>query len=196
MPQRNYDSGGGEYLRHSTRKPYQTGRKSSCRIFSSIVGRAKINKIYNLPPALSKNKNYFRHTKPTNMNLSFLTTRVKSFRCATSGIIQATKTEINLRIHFAAVILVTAAGLALGLSQQEWITILLLFALIISLELINTSFEKLCDVIEPEYNNSVRLIKDIAAGAVLWASVIAVIAGIIIFAPKLLIILKQADHFI
>lgn len=124
------------------------------------------------------------------MNLSFLSMRVKSFRCAISGIMQATKTELNLRIHFAAVTAVTAAGLFLGLSQQEWIAILLLFALIISLELINTSFEKLCDVIDPAYNNSVRKIKDIAAGAVLWSTVIAVIAGIIIFAPKLLIIFK------
>ena len=122
------------------------------------------------------------------MNLSFLSMRIKSFRCATSGIIQATKTELNLRIHFAAVTAVTAAGFILGLSQQEWIAILFLFALVISLELINTSFEKLCDVIDPEYNNSVKKIKDIAAGAVLWSSVIAVIAGIIIFAPKLLVI--------
>lgn len=159
-------------------------------LYSLIVGSAAITKFYGLPPALSENKNYFRHTKPSNMNLSFLPKLVKSIRCATSGIFQATKTELNLRIHFAAVPVVTATGLILGLSQQEWIAILFLFALVISVELLNTSFEKLCDVIDPEYNNSIRQIKDIAAGAVLWSSVIAIIAGILIFAPKLLIILK------
>ena len=57
--------------------------------------------------------------------------------------------------------------------------------LVISLEVLNTAIEKLVDVVSPGYAKEAGLVKDIAAGAVLVAAIAAVIAGGIIFIPKL-----------
>ena len=74
----------------------------------------------------------------------------------------------------------------LDISSFEWLIILLLFALVISLELINTAIERLSDVVQPEIDNRIGIIKDISAAAVLWTSLMALIAGILIFIPKIL----------
>jgi len=61
----------------------------------------------------------------------------------------------------------------------------LCFGLVIGMELINTSIEKLVDLVSPEYHPLAEKVKDIAAGAVLFDSIIAAIIGLIIFVPKI-----------
>lgn len=124
------------------------------------------------------------------MSSGFFHKLVKSFGFAFSGLIQAVKSEPNLKIHFTAVAVVTIAGFVFKISMLEWLIVLLIFALIISLELLNTAVENLCDLIDPQYNPKIKKIKDISAGAVLFSSIIALIAGIIIFAPKIIFLLK------
>ena len=109
----------------------------------------------------------------------------RSFGYAFEGIRTGILKERNMKIHCLAVILVTAAGTFLGLSAVEWCICLLLFALVISLELVNTAVEAVVDLVTEERKPPAKIAKDTAAGAVLFASLAAVIIGCIIFIPYL-----------
>ena len=108
-----------------------------------------------------------------------------SFKYAFQGIEEAWKTEQNLKIHFMIMALVIIAGLIFKISLIEWMVCLLLFAIVISLELINTAIETTVDIAMPEINEKAKYAKDIAAGAVLFSAMISVIIGLIIFVPKI-----------
>jgi diacylglycerol kinase (ATP) len=109
---------------------------------------------------------------------------LNAFVQAIKGIGFAVKSERNLRFHFIAVGSVVLLGFITNISGVEWVLILTLFGLVISMEMINTAIEKLCDVVQPEKDDRIRMIKDISAGAVLWTSLISLIAGLLIFIPK------------
>ena len=106
------------------------------------------------------------------------------FGPALEGLRISLRTERNVKLHFLAVACAVVLGFLLNISSLEWLTILLFFGLVISMELINTAIEKLSDVVQPEKDDRIRVIKDTSAAAVLWASIMALIAGIIIFIPK------------
>lgn len=108
-----------------------------------------------------------------------------SFKYAFEGVTEAWKTEQNLKIHFVIMALVIVAGFIFKISLIEWIVCLLLFAIVISLELINTAIETTVDIAMPEINEKAKYAKDIAAGAVLFSAIISVIVGLIIFSPKI-----------
>ncbi len=108
-----------------------------------------------------------------------------SFKYAFEGVTEAWKTEQNLKIHFVIMALVIVAGFIFKISLIEWIVCLLLFAIVISLELINTAIETTVDIAMPEINEKAKYAKDIAAGAVLFSAIISVIVGLIIFLPKI-----------
>lgn len=111
---------------------------------------------------------------------------LRSFINAFRGIGLLFAKERNAQIHLLALVLVSILGVVLHISMNEWLILLLLFALIISLEAVNSALERQCDLIQPEQDPFVRDIKDLAAGAVLWSAIIAVIAGGIIFVPKII----------
>lgn len=108
-----------------------------------------------------------------------------SFKYAFEGIYEAWKTEQNLKIHFIVMIFVIIAGFLFNITATEWLVCLLLFALVISLELVNTAIETTVDIAMPEINKKAKYAKDIAAGSVLFSAFISVIAGLIIFLPKI-----------
>jgi len=110
---------------------------------------------------------------------------IKSVSYALNGLKIAFK-EKHLKIHLAAVILVTIAGFYFHITQTEWLICLLLFALIVSLEIINTAIEHLVNLVSPQQNPLAGKIKDLAAGAVLVASIFAFIAGSLIFGKYIL----------
>lgn len=91
--------------------------------------------------------------------------------------------ERHAIIHLVITCLVIIAGLWLNISTTDWLFILVAIALVITTEALNTSVEKLCDVVHPAENKHIGFVKDIAAGAVLFAAIIAVIMGLIIFIP-------------
>ena len=119
-------------------------------------------------------------------SLPFKNNLLKSFRAAFRGIILVIKNERNIRIHFSIAILVIVAGVLFEISSIKWMVVLLLFAVVISTEMFNSAIEKLSDLVEPEVNKTIRDLKDIAAGAVLWAAMVSVIVGLIIFVPEIL----------
>lgn len=113
----------------------------------------------------------------------------KSFYHALEGIRVNLLKERNLVIHFCFVIAVVTCGLIFSISKTEWIICLLLFGLVISSELMNTAIETAIDICMPEINPKAKLAKDTAAGAVLAIAVIAAIIGLIIFIPKLFVLI-------
>lgn len=114
---------------------------------------------------------------------------LKSFKHAIDGIISAIHEEKNLKIQFIAMIAIIMTGLIVGLTLMEWIICIMLFGLVISAEMINTSFEKTLDYINEDYDEKIRFIKDCSAGAVLVIAIASAIIGLIIFIPKLAAVL-------
>jgi diacylglycerol kinase len=113
----------------------------------------------------------------------------KMFTTAFSGIKYFFKTERNGKIQAGVSLITIISGLYLKLDAVEWIVIVLCIGSVLALEMINTALEHLCNMIHKDYHPSIKIIKDIAAGAVLTFSVISVVAGLIIFLPKLFVLL-------
>ena len=106
---------------------------------------------------------------------------IRSFRCAFSGIGWALRTQRNLRVHTAATLTVVSLGLVVNLSAMKWCAVLGCIALVWVAELLNTALEVLCDRVSREQDESIRRIKDVAAGAVLIAAIISVIVAAMVF---------------
>lgn len=113
-------------------------------------------------------------------------TLYESFGYAFEGIWTGIFKERNMKIHCLAIICVTVAGTFFHISAVEWCVCLLLFAMVASLELVNTAVEAVVDLVTEERKPLAKIAKDTAAGAVLFSAVISVIIGCIIFIPYLL----------
>lgn len=109
----------------------------------------------------------------------------KSLGYAISGIINSIKKERNIKIHILFMIFVIVCGFVVNLSLTEWLVCILLFALVISLELVNTALEAVVDLCSPNYHELAKYAKDVAAGAVLVSAIASIAIGLIIFLPKL-----------
>jgi diacylglycerol kinase len=112
--------------------------------------------------------------------------RLKSFVYAFNGLLYMFKYEHNARIHLFAAICVIIAGIFFKINAIEWIAVAFACGLVIVTELINSSIEQLADLISTEENQKIKTGKDLAAAAVLFAAIIAVIVGLIIFVPYIL----------
>jgi diacylglycerol kinase (ATP) len=105
-----------------------------------------------------------------------------SFNYAFEGIIHVLRTQRNLRIHFAIAIAVIAAAAALDVERIELIALLLAIAFVLVAEMVNSAIEGAIDVSTTSFDPNAKLAKDIAAGAVLIASVTAIAVGYLVFA--------------
>ncbi len=114
----------------------------------------------------------------------------KSFGYAFEGIFAGIRGERNMKIHCFAAVCVVVAGVLFHISVTEWCICLVLFGLILSLELVNTAVEAVVDLVTEDKKPLAKLAKDTAAGAVLIAAVMAAMAGLLIFVPKLVSFLK------
>ena len=114
-----------------------------------------------------------------------------SFGYAFEGIRTGIRNERNMKIHCVAIILVTLAGTLFQITATQWCICLLLFALVASLELVNTAIEAVVDLVTEEKKPLAKIAKDTAAGAVLFAAIISVIIGCIIFLPYVLELLEK-----
>jgi diacylglycerol kinase (ATP) len=110
---------------------------------------------------------------------------INSIGFAINGWRSALQGQPNLQVHLAITVLVVIAGIILNVSTTDWSILLLCIGLVISAELFNTAIEKLVDIVSPERSEKAGKIKDISAAAVLTASVIALIIGLITFGKYL-----------
>jgi diacylglycerol kinase len=113
--------------------------------------------------------------------MSYLKKRNQAFKYAFSGLVASLKTEAHMRLHAVAAISATILALYFDISKTEWLAIILCISAVMVTELINTALERICDLVQPDYNASIKYIKDICAAAVLLSSLAALIIGILIF---------------
>lgn len=106
-----------------------------------------------------------------------------SFNYASRGISYAWKTEQNFRTEVIIAILVIIMMLVFPLRPIQQVLLGLLIIWVLSLELINTVFERLADIIKPKAHPYIKITKDLMAGAVLISAAGAAVIGIIIFYP-------------
>jgi diacylglycerol kinase (ATP) len=114
-----------------------------------------------------------------------LKARIGSFGYALRGLTFMLKTQHNAWIHLVITALVIGAGVWLRLSDHDWRWIILAIGFVWVAEIVNTAFEHLCNVVQPEFHVSVKAAKDIAAGAVLVAAIAAALIGVLVFLPYL-----------
>ena len=112
--------------------------------------------------------------------------RIRSFKYAFEGILFVIKSQYNAWIHLFFTVFVLALGFYCNLSKQDWIFIIISIAIVWIAEILNTAFELLCDITQPDFHPIVKKAKDVAAGAVLISAISAVIIGILVFKQYLL----------
>lgn len=117
---------------------------------------------------------------------TFLSGRLKSVTFAVKGAIKLIATEHSIMVQFSLAILMSIAGFYFNITKTEWLFQIVSIGLVMSIEGLNTAVEKVADFIHPDYHERIGFIKDISAGAVLFAAVTAIIIGLIIYTPKFL----------
>jgi diacylglycerol kinase len=120
--------------------------------------------------------------KPT----PFIKNRLKGFVYAVKGALILLKKEESIQVQLFIALLVIVAGFYFDITATEWMFQLLAIGLVLSIEGLNTAVEEIANFVHPDYHNKIGLIKDIAAGAVFFAAVIAVAIAVIIYTPYVL----------
>lgn len=119
-----------------------------------------------------------------------MTRILKGFIYAFAGLKSFFTTEQNGRLQAVIAIVVVLLGLLAGITISDWMWVGLCIVLVLSLEMVNSSIEKICNLISREYHPEIKIIKDISAGAVLLASIFSFIIGCVIFYPYIIDLLS------
>ncbi len=109
---------------------------------------------------------------------------IASFDFALKGMVYAIRTERNMRIHMVIAIMVIITSLFLNLTRMELIAVMFAVALVLITELLNTVIELMVNLITEEHHPLAKIIKDMSAGIVLFASICATVVGYLIFVRK------------
>jgi diacylglycerol kinase (ATP) len=109
----------------------------------------------------------------------------KSFRYALEGIDYALNSDQNLVIHFIIAFLVIIASVVLGISAFEMAILGVTILLVITTEMLNTSIEKVVDLVTKEHRTEAKIAKDVASGMVFITALGSVVVGILIFFPHI-----------
>ena len=117
---------------------------------------------------------------------SFFTGRLKSIGFAFRGAIKLITTEHSVMVQSSVAVIMIIAGFYFEIDRYEWMMQILAFGLVLGIESMNTAVEKIADFIHPEFHDRIGFIKDIAAGAVMFAALAAVAVGLLIYVPKFL----------
>ena len=115
---------------------------------------------------------------------------IKSFRNSLRGFRVLLRNEYNLYIQIGFGLLATLLGFIFAISPVEWAIQSTVIGLVIFSELVNTAIEKIMDFLQPEYDERVRDIKDLASGSVLFMVLISIATGLFIYVPEILPLLS------
>ena len=110
---------------------------------------------------------------------------------ALRGIKHFLSRDRNAKIQILMGLTAIVLGFTVSLSSFQWMLVLFCIGLVISLEMINSAIERYCDLVTTDFHPGIRIIKDVAAGAVLVASLMSLVIGLIIFIPGLVKFLNQ-----
>jgi diacylglycerol kinase len=117
-------------------------------------------------------------------------TTVKSFKYAFQGLHTALKNEPNFRVHIVIAILTLTAGCLLGLTSIEWLFLTFTIFYVLTFELLNTVLEAMVDLVSPEITPSAKIAKDVSAACVLLGAFMAIVVGVTLFLPKIILLFK------
>jgi len=110
----------------------------------------------------------------------------RSIRHAFRGLIYAFQSEKNFQNEIVIAILVVIAMIYFPTSRLENVALIVMIMAVLIMELVNTIFERVVDILKPRIHPYARLIKDLMAASVLITAFVSVVIGIIIFYPYLL----------
>ncbi len=114
-----------------------------------------------------------------------------TFKNARKGLRLVLKSEINIRVHFCAALLILILAALLGFSTTKICVLLLTISAVICAEMVNSAIEFSLDaVFHNKYSKLVGMAKDISAGAVMFTTFVAIAIGILLFIPAILNIFK------
>ncbi|MCS4300793.1 diacylglycerol kinase family protein [Chryseobacterium sp. BIGb0232] len=105
----------------------------------------------------------------------------KSFLNAFRGVFMMIKTERNFQIELVAFFINLFLIFYLKLTFTDAALVLMASATVLSAEIFNTAIEKLCDIIQPDFDKRIGFIKDIAAGAVILVAIASAIIGVLVY---------------
>ncbi|WP_317191382.1 diacylglycerol kinase family protein [Hymenobacter guriensis] len=115
---------------------------------------------------------------------AILRQRAASFGYAFRGVAAALRTEVHLRLHAAATLVVLGLGWYFKITPGEWAAVALSVGAVWCAELMNTAIEAVVNLVSPEYHPLAGRAKDVAAGAVLVMALAALTVGLLVFAPR------------
>lgn len=130
---------------------------------------------------LKKKKKKFNRGKKFGIKKQII-----NFKYCFDGVLYALTNEQSMISHFFIAIITIVLGFVVKLSKIEWFFVILLIALVIAIEFINTSIEAVCDMVMPDIHPLAKIAKDTSSAAVLVVSLAALIIGLIIYVPKFL----------
>ena len=117
---------------------------------------------------------------------------LKSFKYAFSGISYVLKTSRNFKIQLIFAVTILMIGFLLQISQSNYVILIATIMSVLILEILNTSFESIVDlVVKKEFSSLAKIAKDTSAGAVLLASINSVIIAVYIFVPKIKLLFES-----
>ncbi|WP_152287651.1 diacylglycerol kinase family protein [Flavicella marina] len=116
---------------------------------------------------------------------SFVLNRIKSISFAFKGLWLLLKSEKSIKTQIAISILMTICGFVFNITHQEWMIQILCIGIVLVAESLNTAIEKIANFVHPDFHEKIGVIKDVAAGAVAFAAIIAIVEGLLIYIPKL-----------
>ncbi len=115
---------------------------------------------------------------------SYLGKRIKGCGYALKGAYMLLKNEASIQVQAVIAVGVTLAGFYFELSTTEWVMQVFAIGLVMSIEGLNTAAEEIANFVHPDFHNKIGYIKDVAAGAVFFAAMAAIIIACIIYIPK------------
>jgi diacylglycerol kinase len=113
--------------------------------------------------------------------------RLASFKYAFQGLVILCRTQPNFLIHLAVALIAVLAAFWLSFDRTEWLLLILTITIVLAAEAFNSALEFLTDLVSPEYHPLAKKAKDVAAASVLLTAIGAVVVGILLYAPKLLV---------
>jgi len=113
--------------------------------------------------------------------MRLLTNPLNGFKYAIEGVVHVLRTQRHMRFHFLTLVMVLVVSLVFQLSREEVIVLLFTITLVLMAEMFNTAIEAVTDLVTQTYHPLAKFAKDIAAGAVLIATINALAVGFLLF---------------
>ncbi|MCW1961562.1 diacylglycerol kinase family protein [Chryseobacterium viscerum] len=114
----------------------------------------------------------------------------KSFLNAFRGVFMMIKTERNFQIELLAFFVNLFLIFYFKLNNTDTALVIIASFAVLSAEIFNTAIEKICDIIQPNFDKRIGFIKDIAAGAVVLTAIASVIVGVLVYGKYVVRLMK------